>query len=405
MDVFLARQPIFDARENVTAYEILYRTGFTNVYTGTDGEEASTKVLYNVFHGFGIDNLTKGRPVFINFTENLICDEMATLFPQDLLVVEILEDIIPHYILIEKTKNLKDMGYKIALDDFVYRKEYEDLLDIVDIVKIDFLSTPKENIELLSKYLIYREITILAEKIESREEFQYAKSLGFSLFQGYFFSKPEIVAGKSLTSLRSNYLQLLAEVNKEEISFDKIANIISRDLSLTYNLLKLVNSAAMGFRHKIQSVKHGIVALGQRQMKKWVYLVLINTVAENETEELTKLSLIRARFIELIALRTNYRNDSEELFLMGLLSLLDAILQRPKEEILEEIQSSSRVRQALINEEGKFGILYKLIISYEKGQWDEFMEYTKELKIDANIISEAYMEAILWYNKLQTVNE
>ncbi len=405
MDVFLARQPIFDARENVTAYEILYRTGFTNVYTGTDGDEASTKVLYNVFHGFGIDNLTKGRPVFINFTENLICDEMATLFPQDLLVVEILEDIIPHYILIEKTKNLKDMGYKIALDDFVYRKEYEDLLDIVDIVKIDFLSTPKENIELLSKYLIYREITILAEKIESREEFQYAKSLGFSLFQGYFFSKPEIVAGKSLTSLRSNYLQLLAEVNKEEISFDKIANIISRDLSLTYNLLKLVNSAAMGFRHKIQSVKHGIVALGQRQMKKWVYLVLINTVAENETEELTKLSLIRARFIELIALRTNYRNDSEELFLMGLLSLLDAILQRPKEEILEEIQSSSRVRQALINEEGKFGILYKLIISYEKGQWDEFMEYTKELKIDANIISEAYMEAILWYNKLQTVNE
>lgn len=405
MDVFLARQPIFDARENVTAYEILYRTGFTNVYTGTDGDEASTKVLYNVFHGFGIDNLTKGRPVFINFTENLICDEMATLFPQDLLVVEILEDIIPHYILIEKTKNLKDMGYKIALDDFVYRKEYEDLLDIVDIVKIDFLSTPKENIELLSKYLIYREITILAEKIESREEFQYAKSLGFSLFQGYFFSKPEIVAGKSLTSLRSNYLQLLAEVNKEEISFDKIANIISRDLSLTYNLLKLVNSAAMGFRHKIQSVKHGIVALGQRQMKKWVYLVLINTVAENETEELTKLSLIRARFIELIALRTNYRNDSEELFLMGLLSLLDAILQRPKEEILEEIQSSSRVRQALINEEGKFGILYKLIISYEKGQWDEFMEYMKELKIDANIISEAYMEAILWYNKLQTVNE
>lgn len=161
----------------------------------------------------------------------------------------------------------------------------------------------------------------------------------------------------------------------------------------------------MGFKHKIQSVKHGVVALGQRQMKKWVYLVLINTVSDDKTDELTKLSLIRARFVELISLRTKYRKDSEELFLMGLLSLLDAILQRPKDEILEEVKASEKVGQALIKTEGEFGNLYKTIIAYEKGHWDEFMEYAREISINPNIISESYMEAILWYNKLQTVIE
>lgn len=330
---------------------------------------------------------------------------MATLFPNELLVVEILEDVLPEEDIVKKTILLKEMGYRIALDDFIYKPEYEKLLDIADIIKIDFLASSKEEVEKSSMDFIKRGKTLLAEKVETREEYEFAKSLGFTLFQGYFFSKPEIVASKNLEPIRANYLQLLAEVNKKDVDFDSLAQIISMDLSLTYNLLKLVNSSAFGFRYKIQSVKHGVVALGQRQIKKWAYLVLLNTVGSKETKELTKISMIRGRFLEILALKSRYRRNSQELFLMGLLSLLDAILKRPLDEILDELKVIDKVREGLLKGRGEFGDLFKMILSYEDGQWDDFIEKAQDLRMNLEEVSESYMEAIIWYNKLQTERE
>ncbi|WP_406242863.1 EAL and HDOD domain-containing protein [Tissierella carlieri] len=202
MDVFLARQPIFDSEQKVSAYEILYRSGLVNNFDGIDGDEASREVIFNTFQTFGIENLTNAKPVFINFTESLINDETATLFSKDLLVVEILEDVLPSEQVIENSKSLKEMGYKIALDDFIYKPEYEELIELADIVKIDFLLSDKEEIKRLSRDLKKRNIELLAEKVETREDFEYAKKLGFSLFQGFFFSKPEIVISKRYSQLK-----------------------------------------------------------------------------------------------------------------------------------------------------------------------------------------------------------
>ncbi|MBU5314065.1 HDOD domain-containing protein [Tissierella carlieri] len=400
MDVFLARQPIFDSEQKVSAYEILYRSGLVNNFDGIDGDEASREVIFNTFQTFGIENLTNAKPVFINFTESLINDETATLFSKDLLVVEILEDVLPSEQVIENSKSLKEMGYKIALDDFIYKPEYEELIELADIVKIDFLLSDKEEIKRLSRDLKKRNIELLAEKVETREDFEYAKKLGFSLFQGFFFSKPEIVISKKIQPIKATCLQLVSKVNEKEIDFGKIANIVSMDLSLTYNLLKLVNSAAFGFRYRIKSVKHAVVALGEREIKKWIYLVVVNTIGEDEPDELTRLSLIRARFAELIAINTRYKKQSEEMFLLGLFSLLDVILRRPISEVLDEVKASNVIKAALIDGNGEIGIIYKMIIAYEKAEWDEVLLYAESLDIDCYLIVKAYMDALLWYNKL-----
>lgn len=400
MDVFLARQPIFDSKQEVCAYEILYRSGLVNAYDGIDGDKASRQVIFNTFQTFGIENLTNGKPVFINFTENLINDEIATLFSKDILVVEILENVAPKEEIVKSSKFLKEMGYRIALDDFVYSEEYESLIELADIIKIDFLDSKREEIQRVSKVLIGREIKLLAEKVETREEFEYAKSLGFKLFQGYFFSKPEIVTVKKLNPIRSTALQLIDETNKAEIDFNKVSRIISRDLSLTYNLLKLVNSSAFGFRHKIKSVSHGVVALGEKEIKKWVYLVLINDMGQNKPDELTRLSLTRAKFAEELAINTRFKKQSEDMFLLGLFSLLDVILSKPLEEVLEEIQAPSMIKDAIIDEIGEVGLIYKLLISYEKGEWGNVLQYAEELNIDCELISMSYMEALVWYGKL-----
>ena len=400
MDVFLARQPIFDSEQRVSAYEILYRSGLVNNFDGIDGDEASREVIFNTFQTFGIENLTNAKLVFINFTESLINDETATLFSKDLLVVEILEDVLPSERVIENIKSLKEMGYNIALDDFIYKPEYEELIELADIVKIDFLLSDKEEIKRLSRDLKKRNIELLAEKVETREDFEYAKKLGFSLFQGFFFSKPEIVISKKIQPIKATCLQLVSKVNEKEIDFGKIANIVSMDLSLTYNLLKLVNSAAFGFRYRIKSVKHAVVALGEREIKKWIYLVVVNTIGEDEPDELTRLSLIRARFAELIAINTRYKKQSEEMFLLGLFSLLDVILRRPISEVLDEVKASNVIKAALIDGNGEIGIIYKMIIAYEKAEWDEVLLYAESLDIDCYLIVKAYMDALLWYNKL-----
>lgn len=400
MDVFLARQPIFDRRQNVNAYEILYRSGIENSYSAIDGDKASKEVIYNTFQIFGIENLTNGKPVFINFTENLINEETATLFSKNHLVVEILETVTPSKKVIENSRALKKRGYRLALDDFIYKPEYEELIELADIIKVDFMLTDKEELNRLSQDIKSRNKTLLAEKVETREEFEYAKELGFTLFQGYFFSKPEIVISKKIHPIKTTCLQLVSEANKAEINFKKVSEIISMDLSMTYNLLKMVNSAAFGFKYEIKSVRQGVVALGEREIKKWIYLVIINTIGSDEPEELTRLSLIRARFIELIAKNTRYHIQSEELFLLGLLSLLDVILKRPMNEVLVELNAAYSTKNALIHRSGEYGTIYEMILCYERGEWDKVVEYSNTLRIDFNMVSKAYMDSLVWYNQL-----
>lgn len=398
MNVFLARQPIFDLNREVYAYEILYRSGSQNSFTGeVEDDKASSKVVFDTFQSFGLENLTGGKPAFINFPATLIHEEIATLFPREYLVVELLETVAPTPKIVEKCRKLKEAGYLIALDDFIYKPQYEPLVELADIIKVDFLQSSIRDILKLKTVLKNRKVTLLAEKVETWNEFHMAVDLGFELFQGYFFSKPEIVTTGSLSPLEINYFQLISKVNQEVIDFQELADIITRDVSLTFNLLKLVNSSYFGQRTDIKSAKHALIFLGEREIRKWITLISLQGMASGGFSEQVSISLIRARFAELLAQVTDLHTHQEELFLTGLFSMLDVLLKRDMPTILEEVPVPPAVEEALLHGTGPFEDILRAVLAYEQGGWDRIEASAKDLRIEPAVLGRAYLEALQWH--------
>lgn len=397
-DVFLARQPIFDEKQNVYAYEILFRNGNANYFEEIDGDMATSQVIINTFQTFGIESLTSGKPAFVNFTDNLINQGIATLFPNDLLVIEVLETVIPDENIIENCRLLKEMGYIIALDDFVYGEESDSLIELADIIKIDFMNSSIEEIKRTIRRLKNENIIFLAEKVETHEEFELAIELGFSLFQGFFFSKPETLSTSTLQPIKLNYIGLINKFNDEDIDFEEIAQIVSRDISMTYSILKLINSPAFNLRRIIYSVREAVVILGEKEIRKWLILLALNGLGNDKPDEIVRLSLIRAKFGETIARKTKYENKAEDIFLAGLFSLLDVILDKPLEEVLGEIKISQEIKDCLLGKGSQLDHICNVIFEYEKGNWEGVKIYSSLLKIENEEIMDAYIKTLIWYD-------
>ena len=396
MNVFLARQPILDKDQKVLAYEIFYRSGLDNVYTGNDHDEATSKVIIDTFHNLGLDSLTAGKPAFINFSTALLEQEVATLFPSDQLVVEVLECVRGSEEVLEKCRQLKAAGYTIALDDFVFNEDSEPFLDVADIVKIDLLVTARGEVPEVVRRLKDRNLILLAEKVETYEAFRHAAELGFKLFQGYFFSRPEMVTAKALAPLHLICLELIAEANQEELDLSKLADIISRDVSLSYSLLRLANSAIFARRHPTKTVKDALVYLGQREIRKWVSLIALQRMCSTDLEAPVITSLVRGRFAELIAAKTRFREAKGTLFLCGLFSLLDVLLQRPLLQILEEVGAPEETIELLIHRRGPYKEIGRLMIAYEYGQWEEVEVSSQKLNLPTFEVAQAYLDALEW---------
>jgi len=394
--VFLARQPILDVKQRIRAYEILYRSGYTNHYLAADPDEASSIVVLDTFQHLGLDSLTGGSPAFINFSSRLLEMDIATLFPARYLVIELLETVDCRPEVLQKCRELKALGYTIALDDFVYSSSSEALLGVADIVKIDFQAADSSQLRWLVPELKARRLTLLAEKVESWEELRLACELGFTMFQGYYFSRPEIVTAKRLLPLQMICLELIRAVNQRPLDFRHVAGIVSRDLSLTYSLLRLVNSAAFSPRHRIESVQQALVFLGETEIKKWVSLLALQHMRTTKLDAPVVTSLVRGRFAELLAEQTHLREKSGALFLSGLFSMLDVLLQRPLDLILEEIGAPPEVRQLLLEGTGPYRDIGSLVLAYEQGRWGDMEEYATRLQLAAETVTQAYIEAIQW---------
>lgn len=396
MNVFLARQPILDKNHRIRAYEIFYRSGFTNHYTGTDEDEASSKVIVDTFQNLGLESLTTGKPAFINFSTRLLQKQVATLFPKKQLVIEVLETVGRSDEIVEKCRELKSAGYTIVLDDFVYSKDREVFLDLADIVKVDLMTTDRRRLPELLRLLRERNLTLLAEKVETWEDFQMATELGFTLFQGYYFSRPEIVTAKRLTPMQLNCFELISEANHGELDLDQLSERISGDLSLTYSLIRLANSAAFARRHPVRTVKQALVLLGEREIRKWVTLIALQRMSITQPEAPVTTSLVRGRFAGLLAEKTRWKEQKDTLFLAGLFSLLDVLLQRPLSLILEEVQAPFHVQELLLYGRGHFRDLGGLVLSYEQGRWDDVEIIAKKLEIDVAEVTRSYLDALHW---------
>lgn len=385
-NIMVGRQPILDKKEKLFAYELLFRTSDKDEIT--DGEQATADVITNSLESIGLFNLTQNKPAFINFTSKMIKSKVPDILSSESIYIEILETVKVDPEIVEICRELKSEGFKIVLDDFVFKESMIELIKIADIIKIDFLNTSKiDRIETLNliKSNYNSEVKFLAEKVEDYSGLQEAKEFDYDYYQGFYFTKPDIVSGKRLEPFKISYNSIIKELNKENPDFRKIEENIKNDLSMSYSLLRLVNSAAYGY--DINSIRQGIVLLGVDKLKKWSLLYSFKNLNNNKPDILLKTSLIRAYFAESLK---KHLNIDEDLFILGMFSLINAYLDRDIEEILPQISMKAEIKEALISKEGKLGDVLKLINIYEKSNWEELSEYS----LHSEAIFDDYLEAI-----------
>lgn len=401
MDVYIARQPIFDRHMNIYGYELLYRQSSENRFTGIDDDKATKELIYNSLLVFGLSDLTDGKKAFINFSKDLLDSAVPYLLPKERIVLEVLErkEVTPATI--AACEKLRNAGYKLALDDFAMDENSAQLIDRVDIVKVEYPSVSvAEQKKLLKKYRSLPNIKFLAEKLETREDYQNAVNLGYDYFQGYFFSKPSIINTNEIESLDSNLLLILQEINKNNPSYRLIADIIQRDLGLTYKLLKLANSAYMGAGNRILSISHALSFLGVKEIYEWISLMLIKKLQNIENAEMVKLSLIRGKLMELLAAELNYGNNISEYFFTGMFSFIDVLMNKPMATLLVDLPLSAGVKQALLGEQNTLRRLLNFVVECENGGWEEAIKDYPLKKIDAGRFTELYVESLKWANQL-----
>lgn len=396
MDVFVARQPIFDKNLDVFAYELFFRYEGEELYGHPDGDQASSQVMADSFFVIGMDKLTEGKRAFINFTHKLLVDEVATIFPRDLIAVEVLETVEPDRDVFTACEKLKEAGYLLVLDDFALRIKFNPLIELADIIKVDFLAIGEEERKNFVEWFGTRKLKFLAEKVETREAFEQALEMGYSYFQGYFFSKPVTLVGRDFPSYKVNYIRILHEVYKPELDFDELENIFKKDVSFSYKLLRCVNSAYFGLRTRVESIKHALVLMGVKEVRKWVSLIAVRGLGDDKPQELVTTSIIRARFLELLAPRVGLEDRASDLFLMGMFSLIDAFVDRPRDEILQELPLSDDINGALMGQGGPYAPVYDLVLAYELGDWGKFSQLSAELQMSEEGIPALFQESLEW---------
>ncbi len=397
-DAFVARQPIFDRNRHAVAYELLFRDGLGGSAVFADGTRATQDVLSHSYLTIGLDRLTGGRPAYINFTRDLLLRQTAALLPRELTVVEILENVRPDAEVLEALRVLKQQGYTLALDDFLGREGVEPFLDLVDIVKFDFraVDAAQRGREVAALRLRHaNRIRLLAEKVEDYTQFRQALQAGFDYFQGYFFSRPEVVTGKVIPGNRLAQLRLLHAIHEPSLDFRSLEEVIKTDVSLTSKLLRFINAAAFPWAREIVSVRQALVLLGEDQVRRWVALATISDLAATKPEELAMLAAVRGHLCEQLSQAVPGIRPLDA-FLVGLFSLLDALLDVPMDRVLSQIPMPPGPQEALAGEPCPLWQILNLVTAYERGQWGTVSTLASRLSLAENAISACYVDSLEW---------
>jgi EAL and modified HD-GYP domain-containing signal transduction protein len=395
-DVFVARQPIFDDRQRVFAYELLFRSGTDNFFVpcGNPDMPSSQVIANSMFQG--LTGLTDSKPAFLNFSRSALLNDFAFALPRRHVVIELLETVEPDEDVIAACRRLKDAGYRLALDDFVDAPGYAPLVEMADFLKIDVLATPADRRADLSRRYRTDRRRLLAEKVETREVVDQTKTEGYQYFQGYFFSRPVIMASKALAGYRLNYLRLIRELNQPEVDLQRLEDVVKQEASLTLRILRRVNSAAFGFRMATSSLRHALVLLGEREIRLCATVWSLAELARDLPSEIIVSSTLRARLCERLAGPAGLADRASELFLVGMFSMLDAILQQPMDRIVETLPLSDDLRHALTGGANALRAVLEAVMAYERGQWQEASALAHHAGFSDRDISSCYSEAIGW---------
>ena len=400
MEVYVGRQPIFDRHSNVFGYELLYRRSMNNFYEGVDGNQATRDLIYNAFFVMQIDDLTEGKVGFINFTDAMVRDLVPEILPKEQLVIEILENSIVDQDLIQACIRLKEKGYILALDDFVLNPSFEPLLELVDIIKIEFPNVSLETQRNLNKKHKHK-IRFLAERLETREEYNVALQMGYDYFQGFFFSKPVIYKQNDIGVLNTSILNIIHQLRTLDPDYNRIAQAVELDVGLSYKVIRLSNTISFGARYSIRSVRQALVRIGILELRRWFNVLLLKDLQQVENHELIKQSLVRAHLMENLAQYCEAKEQSLDYLLTGMFSSIDVLLSKPMEEVLMGMPLVDTVKAALLGEENDLKHVLDFVKRYEA------MDINPETfdfplgKIDLESFNGHYIEALRWIKQME----
>lgn len=402
--IFIGRQPILDKRHMITGFELLFRTAECLDANVCDQTEASVETISN-FLNIGLQDLIGTRNKgYLNVGREVLLSDILELVPKDRMIIELLETVVITPEIVDRCRELKSAGYCLALDDFIYEPAYDPLLEIVDIVKVDLLqmtpSSLRDTVERLKRY----PVKLLAEKVEDQNQYKEVLSMGFELFQGYYFAKPTLITGKRLDPSRIAVLKLLEQV-LVETEVGEIEKTFKENPHFTYNLLRIVNSVGMGISQNIESVRQAIVLLGRDQIKRWAQLLLFSDKnSSGGASPLMQTAAKRGRLMELLAEKSEKQGSSngivELAFMTGILSLIDALLGKPLEEVISQLSLAEEAQSALLAREGELGKLLTFTENLEQGDMDGVSALLAGGKLEISHLLAAEQEAIAWTNKL-----
>lgn len=397
MYFYAARQPILDKNKNLFAYELLFRDSIDNIFPDIDGDEATSKMIEASKFNMGIHEFTGNKPAFINFTLETLSKGYAGMLTNEEVVVEILETVKPGKKLLALCKDLYEKGYTLALDDYEHQGVWAHFYPYVKIIKIDVQATGVDEIKQIKQAIEkFPHIQLLAEKVETHEEYNQALELGFEYFQGFFFSKPEMVKAKNLSPSQMAMAELLYETSKPEMDLASITSVFERDVSLSYKLLRYANSAMFKRASEISTIKQALVILGSAELKRFLGLMFAANVNPDKPTELINMAMTRAKFCEQIAGKVNAPLDTSLAFLTGLLSMIDAILDESLESIMEKLPLAQEIKDPLLTRKGVIAAIIKLVELIEHAEWDKTAIVMEKLQLEKDQVLEAYNEALAW---------
>jgi len=386
----VARQPIFDRERNVHAYELLYRSAGQDFADVRDGEHATATVLTSSFLDIGLDRLVENHVAFINVTRPFLLSGAALALPKQRVVLEILEDVEVDEALVAAVRELVGQGYRFALDDFCFDERWRELLELAHVVKVDVMALGLEgarsHVELLAPF----GVELLAEKVESAAEYEALREMGFHYFQGYFFAKPNIVSGARVPESKLAVLRLLVALQDQERDVDEVAALVAQDPSLSYRLLRFINSAFVGLPTRVTTIQRAVVFVGLATIRRWVMLMAVAGHDDKPTE-LTRTAVLRARMAERISAQSGCV-DPDMGFTVGLFSCLDAFMDRPLDELLADLPLAPEVPQALLEHAGQAGAVVECVLAWERGAWHAAAEHG--LGLEPRALAAIYAEAV-----------
>ncbi len=389
---YLARQPIMDLNGRVHGYELLFRAGPEAFFRG-DGDHATRTMLDNTVI-FGLEKLTGGVPAFVNCTSESLIEEMVHVLPSGMTVLEILESLDPTPELIAACRKLKTAGFRLALDDFTWKPGFDPLVEMADYVKVDFLQTGAEERKSLLQRLRGVTVALIAEKIETQEEYKQACKEGFTLFQGYYFCRPALLENRKIPANRLSQIEILQALRSKVLDLHKLTMLLKRDPSLTYRLLRLVNSPMCAIRQEVNSIQAALLAVGEDTFRRIATLAIASELNSGQPAEILRMAFVRGRFCELAA--EMYDLDATEQYLLGMLSLLPAMLRLPMEKLAHELPMREEIREALLGKASTERSLLQWLEHHELGDWNACDAVFHAYGLDQEFLVACYTEALVW---------